>query len=58
MRLLDKRLVTMVGKFSTGSPGYKLTHLGRVVANFVKSGLPQFQSQQVAVADEDRESSA
>jgi hypothetical protein len=49
MRLLDKRLITLVGKFLTGFPGYKPTQLGRVVADLVKSGLPQFQSQEVAV---------
>lgn len=45
MRLLDKRLVTLEGKFPEGYPGYRLTQLGRVVATHVKSGLPQVQPQ-------------
>jgi hypothetical protein len=43
MRLLDKRLVTLAGQFPEGYAGYRLTQLGRVVAEHVKSGLPQVQ---------------
>ena len=42
MRLLDKRLITLVGKFEKGFPGYRPTQLGRIVANIAKSGLPKF----------------
>lgn len=45
MRLLDKRLITLVGKSEKGFPGYQPTQLGRVVAGIVKSGLPQFHGQ-------------
>jgi hypothetical protein len=42
MRLLDKRLITLVGRFEKGFPGYQPTPLGRIVAGIAKSGLPQF----------------
>jgi hypothetical protein len=45
MRLLDKRLIILAGKFQKGFPGYQLTQLGRVVAGIAKSGLYQFQNQ-------------
>lgn len=44
MRLLDKRLITLVGKFEKGFPGYQPTQLGRIVAGIAKSGLPQLHS--------------
>ena len=47
MRLLDKRLITLVGKFEKGFPGYQPTQLGRIVAGIARSGLPQFHSAEV-----------
>lgn len=44
MRLLDKRLIKLTGKFEKGFPGYQLTYLGRVVATAAKSGLPTLQT--------------
>jgi hypothetical protein len=43
MRLLDKRLITLAGRFEKGFTGYQLTPLGRIVAGIAKSGLPKFQ---------------
>jgi hypothetical protein len=58
MRLLDKRLVTLVGQFPEGYPGYQLTQLGRVVARHVKSGLPQVLPQvNLVPADADTQAS-
>jgi hypothetical protein len=39
MRLLDKRVLSLAGKSETGVPMYKLTDLGRSVAQIAKSGL-------------------
>ena len=47
MRLLDKQLIVLAGKFEKGFPGYQTTQLGRVVAGIAKSGLPQFHSVEV-----------
>jgi len=47
MRLLDKRLITLVGKFEKGYPGYQPTQLGRIVAGIAKSGLPKFQNAEI-----------
>ncbi|MHB8091200.1 MAG: hypothetical protein ACYDH8_06335 [Syntrophales bacterium] len=44
MRLLDKRLIVLAGKFEGGFPGYQPTQLGRVVAGIAKSGLPKFSA--------------
>ena len=44
MRLLDKQLIILAGKFDKGYPGYSPTRLGRVVAKIAKSGLRQFAS--------------
>jgi len=46
MRLLDRRLIILAGKFEEGFPGYEPTQLGRIVAAIAKSGLPQFQGNQ------------
>jgi hypothetical protein len=46
MRLLDKRLIVLAGKFEKGNTGYKPTQLGRIVARIAKSGLPQLRSMQ------------
>jgi hypothetical protein len=40
MRLLDKRLISLVGTSEKGIANYQLTQLGRLVAGIVKSGLP------------------
>lgn len=45
MRLLDKKLVTLKGLIREGPSAYQLTQLGRVVAQQVKSGLPQLERQ-------------
>jgi hypothetical protein len=42
MRLLDKRLIALAGKFNQGFTGYRLTPLGRIVAEIAKSRLPEF----------------
>lgn len=47
MRLLDKRLIELAGKFKKGFPGYRLTQLGRTVAETAKSNLPQFYTEEV-----------
>ena len=51
MRLLDKRLITLVGKFEKGYPVYQPTQLGRIVARIAKSGLPKFPSVEVVQKD-------
>jgi len=43
MRLLDKRLIKLKGRFETGPPAYELTPLGRTVAIIVKSRLPKYK---------------
>lgn len=46
MRLLDKRLIALTGKFERGFPAYQPTPLGRIVAAIAKSGLPTFQQRE------------
>ena len=43
-RLLDKQLIRLAGEFSQGYTAYVLTPLGKVVADFVSSGLNKFES--------------
>jgi len=43
-RLLDKQLIRLAGEFSQGHTAYVLTPLGKVVANYVSSGLNKFES--------------
>lgn len=43
-RLLDKQLIKLVGEFEDGLPAYKLTPLGLVVAQIVKSYLVKFKT--------------
>jgi hypothetical protein len=43
-RLLDKQLIRVAGQFEEGQGTYVPTHLGRVVAQFVKTSLPKFKS--------------
>jgi len=44
MRLLDKRLFEVVGKYREGHPAYRLTPLGRVVSSTVKSDLSLYNN--------------
>ena len=47
MRLLDKHLITLAGRFEKGFAGYQPTQLGRIVARLVKWRLPVVHRQEV-----------
>lgn len=43
-RLLDKQLIRLAGEFEDGYTGYKLTPLGMVVAQLVKTNLSKYKA--------------
>lgn len=47
-RLLDKQLIRLAGEFTQGHTAYTLTPLGKVVADFVASGLNKYESDVVS----------